>query len=66
MVNVVKVDLTAKQREILKQITDEAHSVKQIAEERGVSQQAIYAQLRIIIKKGWLRKAYSANYVRCE
>ena len=62
----VKRELTDKQHEILKQLTDGQQSVRQIAQKRNVSQQAIYAQLRTIIKKGWLRKEYSANYVRVE
>ena len=62
----VKEELTAKQQAILEQLTDKQRSVKQIAQERNVSQQAIYAQLRTIIKKGWLRKEYRANYERLE
>ena len=62
----MKDDLTTKQKEILTLLTDKGHSVQQIAQQRGVSKQAVYAQLRTIIKKGWLRKAYSANYERVE
>ena len=62
----MKEELTAKQREILILLTDKGQTVRQIAQERNVSLQAVYSQLRTIIKKGWLRKAYSANYVRCE
>ncbi|RLA46948.1 MAG: hypothetical protein DRR04_05385 [Gammaproteobacteria bacterium] len=62
----VKEDLTLKQREILTQLTDKAQSVRQIAHTCNVSQQAVYAQLRTIIKKGWLRKEYRANYEKVE
>lgn len=66
MVIVERDVLTKKQEIILRLLVDDGLSVRQIAQERGISQQAVYAQLRTIIKKGWLRKAYSANYVRLE
>ena len=63
---VVKEELTKKQEIILKQLTEEKLNIKQIAQERGVSRQAVYAQHRILVRKGWLRKEYSANYERVD
>lgn len=59
----VKQELTRRQREIYGQLIDQGLSVVRIAQNRGVSKQAVYAQLRIMVAKGWLRKEYSANYV---
>ena len=62
----VKEELSTKQEQILKQLTEDGLSVRQIAQARNVSQQAVYAQLRTLIRKGWLRKEYSANYERVD
>lgn len=62
----VKGELTELQKAILAQLTVEKKSVKEIARLRDVSQQSIYAQIRTIISKGWLKKSYSANFVKVE
>ena len=58
----VKEELTPKQKDIYLYLTKDSSTIKEIAFKRGVSQQAIYAQVRVLVKKGWLRKAYKANY----
>lgn len=58
----MKDELTRKQEEIYRQLTSEGLTVAQIAQKRGISKQAVYVQLRVLIKKGWLRKEYNANY----
>lgn len=63
MVNVKK-HITTAQKSILEELTTKARTVKQIAKKRRVSQQAIYAQLKIMVRKGWLKKDYTPNYRR--
>ena len=58
----VKEVLTPIQKQILDSLVKDGLTIKEIAVKRGVSQQAIYAQVRLLVKKGWLRKAYRANY----
>lgn len=59
----MKKPLTKVQEKIFSDLIDKKLTVREIAEARNVSLQAVYSQLKLMVKKGWLKKEYSANYV---